>query len=160
MVEHRAKIMAAVVAALLAVVVIPPTQVHAADEDTIAAQQLAERHVPVVMLSARAGEEGVIEGLEAGADDYLTKPFSARELRARVQANLELERVRRTRDHAARNPGRLLAAAVLASRTASSTAAAKSAWPAPIVMRRRKKSAQRNSANAVGVFSNPPARRT
>ncbi len=34
--------------------------------------------IPVVMLSARAGEEGTIEGLEAGADDYLTKPFSAR----------------------------------------------------------------------------------
>ena len=55
-------------------------------------------NVPVVMVSARAGEEGTIEGLEAGADDYLVKPFSARELRARVRANLELERVRRTRD--------------------------------------------------------------
>jgi signal transduction histidine kinase/FixJ family two-component response regulator len=55
-------------------------------------------HVPVVMLSARAGEEGVIEGLEAGADDYLIKPFSGRELRARVQANLELDRARRTRE--------------------------------------------------------------
>ncbi|HWD64278.1 MAG TPA: SpoIIE family protein phosphatase [Solirubrobacteraceae bacterium] len=55
-------------------------------------------HIPVVMLSARAGEEGVIEGLEAGADDYLIKPFSARELLARVRANLELDRARRTRD--------------------------------------------------------------
>ncbi|MDA0166534.1 SpoIIE family protein phosphatase [Solirubrobacter ginsenosidimutans] len=54
--------------------------------------------VPVIMLSARAGEEGTIEGLEAGADDYLIKPFAARELLARVAANLELERVRRTRD--------------------------------------------------------------
>jgi serine phosphatase RsbU (regulator of sigma subunit)/anti-sigma regulatory factor (Ser/Thr protein kinase) len=50
------------------------------------------------MLSARAGEEGTVEGLEAGADDYLVKPFAARELLARVRANLELERVRRTRD--------------------------------------------------------------
>ncbi len=58
----------------------------------------ATLHVPVVMLSARAGEEGVIEGLEAGADDYLIKPFSARELLARVRANLELDRARRTRD--------------------------------------------------------------
>jgi signal transduction histidine kinase/DNA-binding response OmpR family regulator len=55
-------------------------------------------HIPVVMLSARAGEEGVIEGLEAGADDYLIKPFTARELSVRVAANLELDRVRRVRD--------------------------------------------------------------
>ncbi len=51
-------------------------------------------HIPVVMLSARSGDEATIEGLEAGADDYLVKPFSARELLARVRANLELERVR------------------------------------------------------------------
>ncbi|HET9074192.1 MAG TPA: SpoIIE family protein phosphatase [Solirubrobacteraceae bacterium] len=55
-------------------------------------------HVPVVMLSARAGEEGMVEGLEAGADDYLIKPFTARELIARVASNLELDRVRRVRD--------------------------------------------------------------
>ena len=52
---------------------------------------------PVIMLSARAGEEGVVEGLEAGADDYLAKPFSARELRARVRANVELDRQRQVR---------------------------------------------------------------
>ena len=52
-------------------------------------------HVPVVMLSARSGEEAAVIGLEAGADDYLIKPFSARELLARVRANLELDRVRR-----------------------------------------------------------------
>src|SRR5262249_21160795 len=39
--------------------------------------------LPVIMLSARAGEEARVEGLQAGADDYLTKPFSARELIAR-----------------------------------------------------------------------------
>ncbi len=54
--------------------------------------------VPVIMVSARAGEDGTIEGLEAGADDYLIKPFAARELLARVQANIELDRARRTRD--------------------------------------------------------------
>ncbi len=54
--------------------------------------------LPVVMLSARAGEEGTLEGLEAGADDYLTKPFSARELLARVRVNLELDRHRRVRE--------------------------------------------------------------
>ena len=56
--------------------------------------------VPVIMLSARAGEEARIEGLDAGADDYLTKPFSARELVARVNTNLKLASLRRemTRD--------------------------------------------------------------
>jgi PAS domain S-box-containing protein len=52
------------------------------------------RDVPVIMLSARAGEEASVEGLAAGADDYLVKPFSARELLARVHANLETARVR------------------------------------------------------------------
>jgi signal transduction histidine kinase/DNA-binding response OmpR family regulator/serine phosphatase RsbU (regulator of sigma subunit) len=59
--------------------------------------------IPVIMLSARAGEDGTVEGLEAGADDYLIKPFSTRELLARVRANLELDRVRRTRDELERN---------------------------------------------------------
>ena len=45
------------------------------------------RDVPIIMLSARAGEESRIEGLDAGADDYLTKPFSARELIARASAS-------------------------------------------------------------------------
>lgn len=54
----------------------------------------ALRDVPVIMLSARAGEEARVEGLDAGADDYLIKPFSARELLARVSANLELARLR------------------------------------------------------------------
>src|SRR4051812_29517852 len=51
--------------------------------------------VPVLLLSARAGQEAAVEGLAAGADDYLVKPFSARELIARVGAHLELGRVRR-----------------------------------------------------------------
>lgn len=51
--------------------------------------------VPVILLSARAGEESRVEGLEAGADDYLIKPFSARELKARVKTHLELVRMRR-----------------------------------------------------------------
>ena len=45
--------------------------------------------LPVVLLSARAGDESKVEGLQAGADDYLIKPFSAIELLARVRANLE-----------------------------------------------------------------------
>ncbi|WP_290051957.1 SpoIIE family protein phosphatase [Amycolatopsis solani] len=50
--------------------------------------------VPVLLLSARAGQEAAIEGLQAGADDYLVKPFAAAELLARVRANVELARLR------------------------------------------------------------------
>ncbi|UOX99831.1 ATP-binding protein [Blastococcus sp. PRF04-17] len=49
----------------------------------------ATAHVPVIMLTARAGQEASVEGLEAGADDYLAKPFRAAELLARVRAVLE-----------------------------------------------------------------------
>lgn len=52
------------------------------------------RQIPVVVLSARAGEEARIDGLQAGADDYLAKPFSARELRARVEAQVMRARIR------------------------------------------------------------------
>ena len=52
------------------------------------------RKVPIILLSARAGEEARVEGLEAGADDYLIKPFSARELLARVEAALKMARLR------------------------------------------------------------------
>ncbi|WP_155370939.1 SpoIIE family protein phosphatase [Catellatospora vulcania] len=55
--------------------------------------------VPVILLSARAGQEASIEGLQAGADDYLVKPFAAAELLARVRASIELAR---TRNHHAR----------------------------------------------------------
>jgi len=51
--------------------------------------------VPVIMLSARAGEESRIEGMQEGADDYMVKPFSARELLARVTAHLQMARLRR-----------------------------------------------------------------
>ncbi len=53
------------------------------------------RMLPVILLSARAGEESRVEGVEAGADDYLVKPFSARELVARARAQIELARMRR-----------------------------------------------------------------
>jgi signal transduction histidine kinase len=58
--------------------------------------------VPVVLLSARAGEEARVEGLAAGADDYLVKPFSARELLARVDSHLALARLRRRGEAALR----------------------------------------------------------
>lgn len=60
------------------------------------------RTIPIIMLSARAGEESQIEGLEAGADDYLAKPFTARELLARVGAHVELGRLRRQSEVARR----------------------------------------------------------
>ena len=62
----------------------------------------ATRAVPVMLLSARAGEEARVEGLRAGADDYLVKPFAARELLARVDSMLTLARVRREAEAAVR----------------------------------------------------------
>ena len=56
------------------------------------------RTIPVILLSARAGEESRVEGIEAGADDYLVKPFSARELLARVSGRLEIARLQRDRE--------------------------------------------------------------
>ena len=50
--------------------------------------------IPVILVSARAGEESRIEGLDAGADDYLVKPFSARELLARVGSHIAMARMR------------------------------------------------------------------
>ena len=48
----------------------------------------ANRDLPVIMLTARAGERDKITGLDGGADDYITKPFSPRELLARINALL------------------------------------------------------------------------
>ena len=58
--------------------------------------------IPVILLSARAGEEARSEGMGTGADDYLVKPFAARELLARVEAHLSLARMRREADQARR----------------------------------------------------------
>jgi diguanylate cyclase (GGDEF)-like protein/PAS domain S-box-containing protein len=58
----------------------------------------ADKHactIPVVLLSARSGEDARIEGLEAGADEYLIKPFNSRELLTRVQSELRLAQLRR-----------------------------------------------------------------
>jgi signal transduction histidine kinase len=75
----------------------------------------ATSDIPVIVLSARAGEESRIEGLHAGADDYLVKPFSARELVARVQVHLTLAHLR----------SKLLERAVEARRAAEDGARAK-----------------------------------
>jgi DNA-binding response OmpR family regulator len=53
------------------------------------------RAIPFILLSGRAGEESRVEGLEAGADDYLVKPFTVRELLARVDTHLRLSRIRK-----------------------------------------------------------------
>ncbi len=53
------------------------------------------RNTPVIFLSARAGEEARIEGLDAGADDYLVKPFSAKELIVRVSNHIRISKARR-----------------------------------------------------------------
>ena len=49
----------------------------------------ATADIPVIMITARAGQEASVEGLKAGADDYLAKPFRADELIARVRVSLE-----------------------------------------------------------------------
>jgi signal transduction histidine kinase len=51
--------------------------------------------LPAILLTARAGEDAALEGLGSGADDYIVKPFSSRELRARIRTHLELARMRR-----------------------------------------------------------------
>jgi PAS domain S-box-containing protein len=61
--------------------------------------EVRTKEVPVILLSARAGEESRVEGLQHGADDYLVKPFSARELLARVEANLNGSKLRRESAH-------------------------------------------------------------
>jgi DNA-binding response OmpR family regulator len=54
-------------------------------------------HIPVIMLTARAGEEEKIEGLLTGVDDYLTKPFSTRELHIRVANLIRIRQMLRDR---------------------------------------------------------------
>jgi signal transduction histidine kinase len=53
------------------------------------------RELPILLLSAKAGEEATVQGLASGADDYLVKPFSAGELLARIASNLKLAGMRR-----------------------------------------------------------------
>jgi PAS domain S-box-containing protein len=78
----------------------------------------ALKSIPVILLSARAGEESRIEGLHTGADDYLVKPFSARELLARVRSHLAMARIRQEvteRERKLRVNSELLAAIVASS---------------------------------------------
>jgi signal transduction histidine kinase/ActR/RegA family two-component response regulator len=52
-------------------------------------------HIPIILLSARSGEEAIIEGMDTGADDYLEKPFSSRELIAFIKARIHLSAFRK-----------------------------------------------------------------
>ncbi|HZP18502.1 MAG TPA: ATP-binding protein, partial [Terriglobales bacterium] len=64
--------------------------------------------IPVIVISARAGEESKVEGLNGGADDYLVKPFTSQELIARVQTHIEIARRRKQAEHILREQKRLL----------------------------------------------------
>ncbi len=66
------------------------------------------QRIPLVMLSARAGEEARIEALRGGADDYLTKPFTARELVARLEVQLTRARLRKVEEEQTERLNRLL----------------------------------------------------
>lgn len=75
------------------------------------------RTIPIILLSARAGEESRVEGMEQGADDYLIKPFSARELLARVQTHLQMARIRNQSEEALLEKREQLNVALEASET-------------------------------------------
>jgi signal transduction histidine kinase len=77
------------------------------------------RDLPVILLSARAGGDAEVQGRTAGADDYMTKPFSSRELVARIGAALELARVRRQAAEAIRESEARLRALVNATSQAT-----------------------------------------
>ena len=75
----------------------------------------ALRAIPIILLSARAGEEARVEGVQTGADDYLTKPFSAVELVARVNSHLALAAARRDAEASLRHRELLFRTLVTAS---------------------------------------------
>ena len=66
-------------------------------------ENVQTQNIPVILLSARAGEESKIEGYETGADDYLIKPFSSKELLARVASQLKLVKLRQAAETNVRN---------------------------------------------------------
>lgn len=79
----------------------------------------ATSSLPIIMLSARAGEESRVEGIQSGADDYLVKPFSARELLARVTAHLQMSRMRREANESVRRSDERLQMALASAKMAT-----------------------------------------
>jgi DNA-binding response OmpR family regulator len=80
-------------------------------------EQPATRRIPMIVLTARHGDNATAEGLAAGADDYITKPFSAPELLARVQANYQLAQLRESAVDDARARSEHLRAGLDSNRT-------------------------------------------
>jgi signal transduction histidine kinase len=78
-------------------------------------QDLLLKTTPVILLSARAGEEAKIEGFQSGADDYLTKPFTRNELIARVNSNIQLSNIRKEIEEVVRQSESRLRALVMAT---------------------------------------------
>jgi PAS domain S-box-containing protein len=119
------------------------------------------RTIPVILLSARAGEESRIEGLDAGADDFLVKPFSGRELLARVNVHLQMARIRRQaeeRERELRTRAEVFASALRESseRLSASLAAAGTGtfrWDL-------RTNVLDFDASLDRLFGNPPAQRT
>jgi DNA-binding response OmpR family regulator len=74
-------------------VVILDVMLPGIDGVTVCKELTAKSDVPVVMLTARDDETSVVVGLEVGADDYVTKPFSHRELVSRIRATLRRRRI-------------------------------------------------------------------
>ncbi len=66
------------------------------------------RDVPIILLSARAGESATVEGLQAGADDYVVKPFGARELVARIEGAVRVARAESARRSALKRVSEIL----------------------------------------------------
>jgi DNA-binding response OmpR family regulator len=77
----------------------------------------ATQRTPMIVLTARYGPDATAEGLAAGADDYITKPFSSEELLARVHANFELFRLRETAVSRAEARGEQIRAGLESNRT-------------------------------------------
>jgi signal transduction histidine kinase/DNA-binding response OmpR family regulator len=123
----------------------------------------ATASVPVLLLSARAGQEAAIEGLEAGADDYLVKPFPAAELMARLRASLRLSVLRGRREKALAAMGVLLSEAETVAEAVTGTVREiRELWQARQVLAvtwdRDQRAGSEPAVTAAVTAAGPPAR--